>query len=179
MNRYRPLSRIEINNNLSLGKINKSNIIHRNNLSSFARRINYNNQKFYMTNNIENRNKPKLFSLLDINDKITNSRGTVLPIQYKRLSDEENKRLFGFSYRTDKRYDFSRIQQILGKKSNNTSKNNFNDEINDINKINEINENNIEEEQKFFTRYNSDTVNNLKSKKIKFIEKKFKLKNNK
>ena len=178
MNRYRPLSRIEINNNLSLGKINKSNIIHRNNLSSFARRINYNNQKFYMTNNIENRNKPKLFSLLDINDKITNSRGTVLPIQYKRLSDEENKRLFGFSYRTDKKYDFSRIQQILGKKSNNTSKNNFNDEINDINKINEINENNIEE-QKFFTRYNSDTVNNLKSKKIKFIEKKFKIKNNK
>ena len=28
----------------------------------------------------------KLFSLLDINDKVTNSRGTSLPFQFKRLS---------------------------------------------------------------------------------------------
>ena len=122
MNRYRPLSRMEINSNLSLEKINKSHLIPRNNLSSFARRTNYNNQKLYMSNNLENKFKPKLFSLLDINDKITNSRGTVLPMQYKRLNDEENKRLFGFSYKTDKRYDFSRIQQILGKRCIKTPK---------------------------------------------------------
>ena len=116
MNRYRPLSRMEINKNLSLGKINKSHNTIRNNLSSFTRGTNYSNQKLSKTHYLENRNKPQLFSLLDINDKITNSRGTVLPIQFKRLTDEENKRLFHFSYRTDKRYDFSRIQQILGKK---------------------------------------------------------------
>ena len=123
MNRYnRPLSRIEVNSNLSLGKVNKSHTIHRNNLSSFARRTNYNNPKLYMSHCLENKNQPKLFSLLDINDKITDSHGTALPIQYKRLSEEENKRLFGFSYKTDKRYDFSRIQQILGKRCIKTPK---------------------------------------------------------
>ena len=45
MNRYRPLSRTEINFNLSLCKFNKNSIIRRNNLSSFARRKNYNNPK--------------------------------------------------------------------------------------------------------------------------------------
>ena len=77
MNKYRPLSKMEINNNLSLGKINKSQAITRNNISSFARRTSYNNPKLYMTNFIEKNNKPKLFFLLDINDKITNSRGTI------------------------------------------------------------------------------------------------------
>ena len=123
MNRYnRPLSRIEINSNLSLGKVNKSHTIHRNNLSSFARRTNYKNPKLYISHCLENKNQPKLFSLLDINDKITDSHGTELPIQYKRISEEENKRLFGFSYKTDKKYDFSRIQQILGKRCIKTPK---------------------------------------------------------
>ena len=59
------------------------------------------------------KSRPKLFSLLDINDKITNSRGTSIPMQFKRLTDEENQRQFGFSYRTDKKYDFSMIRKIL------------------------------------------------------------------
>lgn len=39
--------------------------------------------------------KPKLFSLLDINDHITNNRGTSLPSQFKRLSNQELIALFG------------------------------------------------------------------------------------
>ena len=71
--------------------------------------------------------RPKLFSLLDINDKITNSRGTSVPMQFKRLTDEENQRQFGFSYRTDKKYDFSMIRKILSsaKSSNKLSLNNI------------------------------------------------------
>ena len=41
--------------------------------------------------------QPKLFSLLDINDKVTNVRSTNLPIQYKRRSPEEIKQLFSNS----------------------------------------------------------------------------------
>ena len=46
----------------------------------------------------------KLFSLIDINDKITNSKGTSIPNQYKRLSQKEinkqfgNDKLVGWSY---------------------------------------------------------------------------------
>ena len=57
--------------------------------------------------------RPKLFSLLDINDKITNSRGTSLPIQFKRLTDEENQRQFGFSYREEQNYKLSLIKRFL------------------------------------------------------------------
>ena len=167
MNRYRPLSRMEINNNLSLGKINKSQAIPRNNMSSFARRTSYNNPKLYMTNFVDKNNKPKLFSLLDINDKITNSRGTDLPIQFKRLSYDENQRLFGFSYRTDKRYDFSRIQQILGRKGPKTPKKEL---INDERK-----ENNIDIEKKFNNRYDSAIADKIKNKKMKILEKKIKI----
>ena len=176
MNRYnRPLSRIEVNNNLSLAKVNKSQTILRNSLSSFARRTNYNNPKLYISNCFENRIKPKLFSLLDINDKVTDSHGTQLPIQYKRLSNEESKRLFGFSYKTDKRYDFSRIQQILGKRCIKTPKREIiRDEIKDdedikcnLNRVNSIkrdkikkkdsnNFNNIEKYIKINKSYNNN-----------------------
>ena len=50
------------------------------------------------------RGEKKLFSLIDINHKITNSKGTTLPIQYKRLTSEEinnyfhNDKLVGWSY---------------------------------------------------------------------------------
>ena len=54
--------------------------------------FNQDKKKPYDSKNfLYNQNK-KLFSLLDINDKITNSRGTCLPIQYKRLTDEEIKK---------------------------------------------------------------------------------------
>ena len=85
--------------------------------------------------------RPKLFSLLDINDKITNSRGTSLPIQFKRLNDEEIQRHFGFSYREDQNYKLSLIRNFLNnmhpskykdKKKNNklTEENNKNNNIN-------------------------------------------------
>ena len=166
MNRYRPLSRTEINCSLSLGKINKNNIIRRNNMSSFARRINYNNPRLYMSNILQNKSKPKLFSLLDINDKITNSRGTVLPKQFKRLTDEENKRLFGFSYKADKRYDFSKIQQILERKGLKTPKKEI---IRDERKDNEGNGH-------YYNRYNSEIRGKLKSKNNKFFDKNIKIK---
>ena len=50
------------------------------------------------------RGEKKLFSLIDINHKITNSKGTTLPMQYKRLTPEEinnyfhNDKLVGWSY---------------------------------------------------------------------------------
>ena len=55
----------------------------------------------------------KLFSLLDINDKITDSRGTSLPIQYKRLTEEENKRQFGFLYREEQNQNLALIKNFL------------------------------------------------------------------
>ena len=57
--------------------------------------------------------KEKLFSLRDINDKITDSRGTSLPIQYKRLTEEENKRQFGFLYREEQNQNLALIKNFL------------------------------------------------------------------
>ena len=57
--------------------------------------------------------KEKLFSISDINDKITDSRGTSLPIQYKRLTEEENKRQFGFLYREEQNYNLAQIKHFL------------------------------------------------------------------
>ena len=85
-NKFRPLSRTYYPKNLSLTKITKYPNFQRKNMSSLSRKNNY--------------LKPKLFSLLDINYKST-SRGTELPAQYRRLTDDESKRLFGFSYRID------------------------------------------------------------------------------
>jgi methionine--tRNA ligase beta chain len=52
---------------------------------------------------------------MDINDKITDSRGTSLPIQYKRFSekDEDNKRQFGFLYRQEQNYKIALIKNFL------------------------------------------------------------------
>ena len=44
----------------------------------------------------------KLFSLLDINDKVTNSRGTSLPFQFKRLSPKELDALFNQTITTSR-----------------------------------------------------------------------------
>ena len=158
MNQYRPMSKMQINNRLSLGKINKNKFINRQNYSSFQRRMNYGHSaKVYLKNYMQQKFKPKLFSLLDINDKITNSRGTVLPQQYKRLTDEENKRLFGFSYRTDRSYDFSKIRQILGSASGISS---AKKKMADDEKINET-------ENKIYNRYNSDIGDIIRNKKLK------------
>ena len=126
MYKLRPLSKREDSNIISFFKLNKAFNFGRNNVSSLARRNSYNSPKLFKTVNILSRNKnketSKLFSLLDINDKITNSRGTSLPSQYLRLTDEENQRLFGFSYRISDKYDKKDFQP----KSRNKSKENIN-----------------------------------------------------
>ena len=106
MERISSLSSLEIRNNLKL-KTNKIKNNRKNNISSFVRINSYNNQKLFSWLYKKSRNKlkekPKLFSLLDINDKITNSKGTSFPKQYKRLTEDEKQKLFG---------DFSRYNNI-------------------------------------------------------------------
>ena len=163
MNKNRPLSRREFNNTIDF-KVNKINNQHRNNMSSFARRKNYNNNKLFRSISINSRNKfkekPKLFSLLDINYKITNSRGTSFPEQYRRLTDDENKSLFGFSYKKNKNTYLNDVQQNL----NNKSKENIN--------LSE-NENNLE--NKKLAKCESDLGDMLKLKKNNLLRKKFKI----
>ena len=106
MEKISSLSSLEIRNNLKL-KANKIKNNRKNNISSFVRINSYNNQKLFSWLYKKSRNKlkekPKLFSLLDINDKITNSKGTSFPKQYRRLTEDEKQKLFG---------DFSRYNNI-------------------------------------------------------------------
>ena len=106
--------------------------------------FNQDKKKPYDSKNfLYNQNK-KLFSLLDINDKITNSRGTCLPIQYKRLTDEEIKKKFEVTYTQGWNYD----KNIIQKAKENTKKlkedyikckmNKFLNNTNEDNKINII-----------------------------------------
>ena len=85
-----------------------------------------------------NINKNKLFSLNDINDKITNQRGTELPIQYERKSEKELNELFRIKeYKSYKKEDKESKQNKSLKKEhisfderknlNNSIKNSTND----------------------------------------------------
>ena len=66
---------------------------------------------------------PKLFSLLDINDKKAIARGTSIPIQYERLSEEQIKN-FSKTYRNgwSKKYKIKNINE----EEKNNEKNNIN-----------------------------------------------------
>ena len=93
---------------------------------------------------------PKLFSLLDVDDKITNSRGTSLPIQFKRLTEEEKIRHFGFSYRQDQNYKLTLIKNFLNnmhpsryKNKNKTSNTKLYEENNKNNLVKENNKSEI------------------------------------
>ena len=119
------------------------------------------NPRIFSSHCTYSNSRPKLFSLLDINDKITNSRGTSIPIQFKRLSDDENQRQFGFSYRTDKKYDFSMIRKILS--ANKTSK-----KLSLI--INNTNNNIVKNKTSSNTNNNVINNNTTKNKKYKKIE---------
>ena len=98
----RPKSYIKNNNNSYQNNFSKT--------SSGFYRLNSQNtsttkkSRLFSSNSYAIQFRPKLFSLLDIDDKITNSRGTSLPIQFKRLTEEEKTRHFGFSYRQDQNY---------------------------------------------------------------------------
>ena len=156
--KIRPLSRREFNNNIHIDKINKRMNKSRNNFSSFMRRNNYSIQNFYQTKVINHNEKPKLFSLLDINDKITNSKGPSIPAQYRRLTDIENQRLFGFSYKLDKTLDINGIKRKLN-----------NDHIKKM--INNEDEKNMENNIKFKSIFDD----NLKSEENNCFNKKAKI----
>ena len=55
----------------------------------------------------------KQFSLLDINDKITNSKGTSLSKQYKRLTQDEINKQFGMDKLVGWRYNKLLINRYL------------------------------------------------------------------
>lgn len=88
---------ISSNNNLnnSSSKINSFPITYDPKLST----KNFNKLQSPKITSIQKRcsSQPKLFSLLDINDKITNKKSTDLPMQYKRRSPEEIKQLLNYS----------------------------------------------------------------------------------
>ena len=97
MDKISPLSIWEISNNLKFGANKIKNT--RKNISSITIINSHNKEKLLswlkMNSGNKSKEKPKLFSLLDINDKITNSRGTSIPKQYRRLTDKEQQRIFG------------------------------------------------------------------------------------
>ena len=137
-------------------------------MSSFARRTSYNNPKLYRTLSLISRNKfkekQKLFSLLDINDKITNSKGPSLPEQFRRLTDDENKKLFGFSYRINKQSNVKDNQmKIINKSEENIN-------------LNENEKNN--KNNKKINRCLSDLGERLKVKKNNFFNRNIKINKN-
>ena len=124
--------------------------------------------------------KEKLFSLLDVNYKVTNSRGTSLPIQYKRPTEEENKRQFGFLYREEQNRNIALIKNFL----NNMQISKYKIKKEDKNKNNEkkleikIDNNNKEKDNNIPKKENTtkiidkakkkiNTENNEKSEKLK------------
>ena len=129
----RPKSYARYNNNESQNNFSKTS-------TGFYKLLNNKNLRLFSGNLYSYQFRPKLFSLLDINDKITNSRGTSLPIQFKRLTDEENQRQFNFSYRQN--YNLALIKKFLS----NMYQTNSNEKKGKINKNEETNKNdNIEE----------------------------------
>ena len=113
--------------------------------------------------------KEKLFSLLDVNYKVTNSRGTSLPIQYKRLSEEENKRQFGFLYREEQNHNLALIKNFL----NNMQISKYKIKKEDKNKNNEkkleikIDNNNKEKDNNIPKKENTKKIIDKPNKKIK------------
>lgn len=96
--------------------------------STFEIRYKKNKSNFYNFNNYKDINQsPKIssnkirdlqedkkqFSLLDINDKITNSKGTSLPNQYKRLTQDEINKQFGMDKLIGWRYNKLLINRYL------------------------------------------------------------------
>ena len=133
----RPKSYVRYNNNTSQNNFSKTS-------TGFFKLENNKNLRLFSGNSYQFR--PKLFSLLDINDKLTNSRGTSLPIQFKRLTDEENQRQFGFSYREDQNNNLALIKNFLSKMNllNSNEKKGKINEIEESNKNDIINEKNKE-----------------------------------
>ena len=95
MKKYRLLSLQELVNIW-----NKKNKLTRHNTAIFRKDHNYSKTL-------------KLFSLLDINDKITNSKGTSIPAQYERYSDNySHHNRYGFTQRIKQRSESNKKEAI-------------------------------------------------------------------
>ena len=139
-------------------KINKSN--------SYV--LNYNPKKeSFITNN------PKLFSLIDINEKITNSKGTSLPNQYKRLTNEEINKKFTVTYKIGWNYCKKLMNKIkekelkyLKKDSNKEEKKNNEEMIFNNNRL-------FSEREKLNRPSLNINIHNSNNQKAKYKKKKF------
>ena len=117
----RPKSTIEIRNRTYKFNIPRNN---NNNLSKFN--INQTNLDIHQSPKISSgkmrymQENKKLFSLIDLNEKVTNSKGPSLPIQFKRLSPEEINDMFNGNltqtYEAIKKLKYSSMKDnVLGK----------------------------------------------------------------
>jgi len=140
----RPKSSIPNGRNLSQLKLEKNKKINSNDDITLNQSPKISSGKFRsLLTNINN------FSLLDINDKVTNSRGTSLPIQYKRLTSKEVKELFNI----EKLENYKKFQKM----KYNSMKNIFL-EKNKI--VNKTKHQNIINKKNFEKNYETDIINN-------------------
>ena len=140
----RPKSSIPNGRNLSQLKLEKNKKINSNDDITLNQSPKISSGKFRSL--LTNRNN---FSLLDINDKVTNSRGTSLPIQYKRLTSKEVKELFNI----EKLENYKKFQKM----KYNSMKNIFLEK----NKIaNKTKHQNIINKKNFEKNYETDIINN-------------------
>ena len=156
----RPKSYIKNNNNSYQNNFSKT--------SSGFYRLNSQNtsttkkSRLFSSNSYAIQFRPKLFSLLDIDDKITNSRGTSLPIQFKRLTEEEKTRHFGFSYRQDQNYKLTLIKNFLNNMHPSKYKNNNKNKTSYTKSSEENDKNNLFEENNKTQIKNSKNSDNKK-----------------
>lgn len=113
---YRPKSTLEIRNRGNINNFNNMNIYDEKDIQQ--------SPKIYSNKLRKFPEEKKLFSMLDINDKITNSKGTSLAQQYKRLTQEEINKYFKMDKITGWSYDKPLINKYL--KRIQTSKASFN-----------------------------------------------------
>jgi len=79
----------------------------------FTKKFSINKENIFNKKSRNLNSHNKLFSLLDIDDKITNSKGTSLPFQYNRLTPNEINSTFGVTYTTGWNYDKNFMKKIL------------------------------------------------------------------
>ena len=176
----RPKSTVSIRNNnfkFNFNTSNTSNIQKLNNNNNFN--INQSPKLFSGKMRYIFEDK-KLFSLLDLNEKITNSKGPSLPIQFKRLTSEEIHKLFNGSktdrYEKLKKLKYKSIKDtLLGRiimpKGNNKETNIIDvkkepdkknekksNEINNTDKGNNLEENKIKESKNILDNTNNNNV---------------------
>ena len=143
------------------------------NSNSFRCFNNFESEKLQIqTNQLRNSlKKPKLYSLNDINDKVTNSKGLKLPKQYRRLTDKElnkyfrNDKIIGWNY--DKLFINNYFKSLKYAKGELNSRNNKNLFI-DTNSIKDSNNTQLpqNENNKNTEKYNSDIIKKDTNKKF-------------